>query len=50
MPAKTQSDLVAAEQHVAEAYKLVARGSDHVQLAVQHLAAALGDLLKQLNG
>jgi hypothetical protein len=50
MPAKTQSDLSAAQQHVAEAHRLVARGGDHVQIAVQHLAIAFDDLLKQLNG
>jgi hypothetical protein len=50
MPAKTSSDLSAAEQHVAEAHRLVARGGDHVQIAVQHLAIALKDLLKELNG
>lgn len=50
MPAKTSSDLSAAEEHVAEAHRLVARGGDHVQIAIQHLAIAMGDLLKQLNG
>lgn len=50
MPAKTSSDLSAAEQHVAEAHRLVARGGDHVQIAVQHLAIALKDLLRELNG
>lgn len=50
MPAKTHSDLSAAEEHVAEAARLVSRGGDHVQLAIAHLAAALSDLLKQLNG
>jgi hypothetical protein len=50
MPAKTESDLSGAEQHVSEAARLVSRGGDHVQIAVQHLAIALGDLIKQLNG
>jgi hypothetical protein len=50
MPAKAPSDLSAAEQHVNEAAKLVARGGDHVQIAIQHLAFALKDLLRELNG
>jgi hypothetical protein len=50
MPAKTQSDLSAAKQHVAEAAQLVARGGDRVQVAIQHLALALDDLIGQLDG
>jgi hypothetical protein len=50
MPAKTQSDLSAAKQHVAEAAQLVARGGDRVQVAIQHLTLALNDLLRELNG
>jgi hypothetical protein len=50
MPAKTASDLSVAKQNVDEAMKLVSRGGDRVQLAVQHLAFALNDLIGQLDG
>jgi hypothetical protein len=50
MPAKTSSDLSAAKANVAEAHRLVARGGDHVQIAVQYLAIALNDLIGQLDG
>lgn len=46
---KVKADLTFARTHVAEAQKLVARGSDRVQQAVLHLAAALDDVIKQLD-
>lgn len=50
MPAKTQSDLSNAKQNIDLALGLVSRGGDHVQVAIQHLAFALKDLIGQLDG
>ncbi|HWV47677.1 MAG TPA: hypothetical protein VN039_16895 [Nitrospira sp.] len=50
MPAKAQSDLSEAREHVDQAFDLVARGGDRVQQAIAHLAIGLKLLMKELDG